>query len=63
MEVGGFLKLAADACDQEVIVLRSGRPDATALENLLRITPRLTERGVTVQVLWSIAAAPTSRRG
>jgi DNA-binding CsgD family transcriptional regulator len=51
MEVGGFLKLAADACDQEVVVLRSGRPDASALENFLRITPRLIERGVTVQVL------------
>jgi DNA-binding CsgD family transcriptional regulator len=51
LEVAGYLKLAGDACEQEVVALRSGRSEASELEDFLRICPNLTERGITVRVL------------
>ena len=51
MEVAGYLKLAGDACEQEVVALRSSRQDAEELEDFLRICPSLVERGITVRVI------------
>ncbi len=51
LEVAGYLKLAGDACQREVVALRSGRRDAGELEDFLRICANLTERGITVRVV------------
>jgi DNA-binding NarL/FixJ family response regulator len=51
LEVAGFLKLAADECTREVMVLRSGRPDAAQLEEFLRVCQSLTQRGIAVRVI------------
>jgi|SRR5450755_63951 DNA-binding CsgD family transcriptional regulator len=51
MEVAGYLKLAGDACDEEVMALRSGRKDAEELDDFLRACPNLVERGIVVRVI------------
>jgi DNA-binding CsgD family transcriptional regulator len=50
-EVAGYLKLAGDACGEEVMVLRSGRKDAGNLDDFLRVRPALAVRGITVRVI------------
>jgi DNA-binding CsgD family transcriptional regulator len=51
MEVAGYLKLAGDACDEEVMALRSGRKDAEELDEFLRFCPDLVKRGIVVRVI------------
>jgi DNA-binding CsgD family transcriptional regulator len=51
MEVAGYLKLAGDACGEEVMALRSGRKDAESLDDFLRTCPDLVARGIIVKVI------------
>lgn len=51
LEVAGYLKVAGDACEREVVALRSDRREAGQLEDFLRTCPDLTERGITVRVV------------
>lgn len=50
-EVAGYLKVAADACREEVMGLRSGARDSGELDGFLQLSPVLTGRGVTVRLI------------
>jgi DNA-binding CsgD family transcriptional regulator len=51
MEVRGYLKIASDACRDEMMVLRSGRPDDDEFDDFLRMCAHLLDRGVTVRII------------
>jgi DNA-binding CsgD family transcriptional regulator len=51
MEVRGYLKVASDACRDEVMVLQSGRQDAEEFDDFLRLCSSLLDRGIAVRVI------------
>jgi DNA-binding CsgD family transcriptional regulator len=50
-EVGGYLKVAADACREEVVVLRPGARGSGEMEDLLALSPVLTARGISLRLI------------
>lgn len=51
MEVRGYLKVAGDACRDEVMVLQAGRQEPDEFDDLLKVCGRLLERGVAVRIV------------
>lgn len=51
MDVAGYLKLAGDACGEDVMALQTGRKGAEELDDFLRGCPNLVERGIAVKVV------------
>jgi hypothetical protein len=51
MEVRGYLKLASDACQDEVMVLQSAAQDAEEFDDFLLVCTTLLERGITVRIV------------
>jgi DNA-binding CsgD family transcriptional regulator len=51
MEVRGTLKLAGDACRDQVMVLLSGHQEDLQFNDYLRVCAQLLERGITVQII------------
>jgi DNA-binding CsgD family transcriptional regulator len=51
MEVRGFLKVASDACRDEVLVLQSSKDDADEFDELSQAYLPLLGRGITVRIL------------
>lgn len=51
MEVRGYLKVASEACREEIMVLQSGKQDVEEFNDLLRVCERLRGRGVAVRVV------------
>jgi DNA-binding CsgD family transcriptional regulator len=50
-EVNGLLRVAADACRDEVLVLRSGAFDSDELDDFLSVCGGLVDRGVVVRMV------------
>ncbi|WP_033438922.1 hypothetical protein [Saccharothrix sp. NRRL B-16314] len=51
LEVNGLLRVAAEACREEVLVLRSGAFDSDELDDFLSVCGGLVERGVAVRMV------------
>lgn len=51
VEVRGYLKVASDACRDEILVLQSGSQDAEEFNDQLRVCSQLLERGITVRIV------------
>jgi hypothetical protein len=51
MEVRGFLKVAADACRQEVLVLQSASDDTEEFDEISQIYLPLLDRGIQVRII------------
>jgi DNA-binding NarL/FixJ family response regulator len=51
MEVRGSVKIAGDACVDEVLVLQSGKQDTEEFEDLLHVCGQLLARGVRVRII------------
>jgi DNA-binding NarL/FixJ family response regulator len=49
--VSGYLKMAGDTCDSEVLVLQPSRQDPAEFDEFLQVCVRLLERGVSVRIL------------
>jgi DNA-binding CsgD family transcriptional regulator len=50
IEVAGYLKLAGDACDTDVIVIRPSK-DAESIDDFLQFGAELAQRGIMVRVI------------
>jgi DNA-binding CsgD family transcriptional regulator len=50
-EVAGYLKVAADDCREEVLVLRPGAQGSAEMEDFLQLSPVLAARGVRLRLI------------
>jgi hypothetical protein len=51
MEVRGYLKVAGDACEREIMVLQPGNQDGAEFDDFLQVCSMLLERGVAVRIV------------
>lgn len=51
MEVRGYLKIASDACRDEVMVLQSSQQDVEEFDDFLRVCTDLLARGIAVRII------------
>ena len=51
MEVRGYLKVASDTCNDEVMVLQSGEQAAEEFDDFLRVCTNLLDRGISVRMV------------
>jgi DNA-binding CsgD family transcriptional regulator len=51
MEVSGYLKMAGDACREDIMVLQSSKRGTEEFDDLLRVCADLLDRGIAVRIL------------
>ncbi len=51
VEVGGYLRVAGDACRHDVLVLQSTKQDDGEFDDFLRVCASLLARGITVRII------------
>jgi len=51
LEVRGYVKLASDSCQREVVMMQAGKQDTEEFDDFLQLCQQLLERGVAVRIV------------
>ena len=51
LEVRGYVKLAGDSCQHEVVMMQGGKQDTEEFDDFLQLCQQLLERGVAVRIV------------